>query len=283
MVSQKAYRFKPATVLRFTGEDHFDFLQGQGTADLRGPAGLCRYTLWLDHKGQIKGDGFVLKLDEAAMLLVSYATPVEALMAKFDRHIIADDVEMEDQTNRWELVSRLAESPSEAAPGFIMEGAGYRFPGRRLGRGTVDSLVPAGPVSGLEENRINETAAEQLRVAGGIPAIPADTDTGTVNPVEGNLLSALSFEKGCYLGQEVVARVHRLGRTTRRLVRLSTESRDSSIPEDLHLDDKVVGRVTSVVEFSDKLVALAVLRSRVEDGLHSFSGVRLSVETLPAS
>lgn len=293
MAMPQAYRFAPSAVIRFTGEDHFDFLQGQGTADLRGEAGLCRYSLWLDHRGQIRGDGFVFREGPDSMLLVSHATPVGDLLAKFDRHIIADDVEMEDLTTAFEVVAVRGEDPESflqsigwdsPVPGRFQEKDSVRgFTGRRLGAGSLEFLIPAGMDFSLLADVVDQSAAEAMRLASGIPLVPVDTVDHTLNPLEANILSALSFGKGCYLGQEVVARVHRLGRMTRRLVRFEAHCPMSTLPREWMLDGNAVGGATSVVEIPDKCLGIGWLKSRCEDGRWTFDSIPFDVRTVPES
>jgi folate-binding protein YgfZ len=278
-VSSTYYISQPSAVLRFTGEDHFDFLQGQGTADLRGPVGICHYCLWLDFKGRILADSFLLKESEEAVLLVSYLSTAEKLRQKFERHIIADDVEIEDLTDQYQLVSFpdgesaapiLAQFklsiPEEGV--FTSEGDNhYCFHGRRLGRDSLDLLVPAG--AEIVDARAGMTVeeAEAWRLRDGIPLIPVDCEEASVNPLELNILSALSFDKGCYLGQEVVARVHRLGRTTRRMVRIESVGDTSEpLPNEMVLQDDQVIRLSSVGQVDDLQVGLALLKRKIEDG-----------------
>jgi folate-binding protein YgfZ len=169
---------------------------------------------------------------------------------------------------------------------FFIEADGYVFAGRRLGEGSVDYMVPEQTTLPLSMKEISIESAEAIRISAGIPSVPRDTEAGGLNPVESGLLSAVSFEKGCYLGQEVVARVHRLKRVSRRLVRLAPadgETAPPAVPGDLHQDGSVVGGLTSVGENSDSWQAIAWLKSRIEDGEQAFDGGRFRVETLPES
>ncbi|MEX0330506.1 MAG: folate-binding protein YgfZ [Puniceicoccaceae bacterium] len=293
MASAKAYRFSPTAVLRFTGEDHFDFLQGQGTADLRGKVGTCRYSLWLDHRGQIQGDGFVFKDSEDSMLLVSYKTPTEQLLAKFDRHIIADDVEIENLTGELDVLALHTEEPNgilqsigwgPIESGHYMEKdavKGYR--GRCLGMESMEFLLPSGMDFPLPADSLDQSEAEAIRLREGIPSIPLDSSEKALNPLEANILSALSFDKGCYLGQEVVARVHRLERVTRRLVQFEARGNRDSLPDNWMHEDSVVGAPTSVVEFTDKCIGIGWLKSRCEDGQWTFGDTPFHVKSLPPS
>ncbi len=286
----------PAAVIRFSGEDHLEFLQGQGTADLGGEFGLARYDLFLDHRGNIQGDGFILHESEESTLLVSYATPAETLVEKFQRHIIADDVEMETCSEEYRLLS----VPPDALEAFL-SAAGLELPGegrilytgtalaymgRRLGAGTLDILFSGdGAFSipdGWRDSR-DTVAAEELRILAGVPMVPSDLAEGGMNPVEAGLISPVSFTKGCYLGQEVVARVHRLGRAPRRMVRLSGTGKTPSVPQELKLSGQVVGELRSVVTFPDKFSGIGWLKNKVEDGAADFEGNTLQAESLAQS
>jgi folate-binding protein YgfZ len=295
MASIDVFSSRPAAVLILSGEDHLEFLQSQGTADLRGPSGLCRYSLWLDHKGRIQGDSFVLKMNAEKVALVSYETPAERLMEKFRKHIIADDVELSDHTSQWRLLSLPPGSTDGLLEGrarnleperFFIEADGYVFAGRRLGKGSVDTLVPEETSLPLSLTKLSIESAEAIRIAAGVPAVPRDTDGGGLNPIESGLLSAVSFDKGCYLGQEVVARVHRLNRVSRRIVRVAPVAADTAPPEvpaDLVVEGSVVGGLTSVAENPDNWQALGWLKSKVADGDHKFDAGRFRIQSLPES
>lgn len=270
-----------------------DFLQSQGSADLRGPTGSCTYSLWLDHKGLIHGDGFVLRVSEEKVLIVSYECPAADLMEKFDRHIIADDVVVTDHTDEWRLLSVPAASAAEvlkdrafshSANRFQIEADGYLYSGRRTGRDSIDCLVPARTDLPRAVEELSRAEAEHLRIESGIPSIPRDIRPGTLNPVEANILSAVSFTKGCYLGQEVVARVHRLKRVSTRLVKVTAAGAAPEAPLSLVADGREVGALTTVSEkAATGIVGIGWLKSRIEDGEHTFDGRVLHVATLPES
>jgi folate-binding protein YgfZ len=291
--THRSHTFHPAAVLRFTGGDHAAFLQGQGTADLRGAPGTCRYCLWLDHRGQIHADGFVIRQSAAAMLLVSYACPAGQLVARFDRHIIADDVAMEDLTCQYELVCMTAEAAGDLLPaaGLALPQAGAAvirdehigYPGRRLGPGTVDLLVPAGQSAAVAGVPMDHQEAERLRIAAGMPLVPVDCPDAGFNPVEANILGAVCATKGCYLGQEVVARVQRLQRFSKRLALFDGPGLPGAVPFPLHIGGEQVGVLTSVVDFPDTRRAIGWLKSRVADGRHTFDALEAAVATLAAT
>lgn len=283
-------------MLRFTGEDQFEFLQNQGTADFRGPVSICRYSLWLDFKGRLLADSFLLKENEESSLLVSYGSPAEDLKNKFERHIIADDVEIEDLSDQFSLVHL----PDTANARVVLDSLGMKLPeegyfssspggqicfrGRRLGLGSFDLLTPGSALPVDPSNAISLEAAESFRLRSGTPLIPQDCEIASTNPLELNIMSALSFEKGCYLGQEVVARVHRLGRTSRQLVRIELPP-DAGILSSGRLltDDGHELALRSVAQVDGVNIGLALLKAKNLDNPLIVGGNQLSIHPVGES
>jgi folate-binding protein YgfZ len=118
----------------------------------------------------------------------------------------------------------------------------------------------AGPACGL-------WAFEALRIARGEPRFGLDTDHRTIPNEAGWIPSAVHLDKGCYRGQETVARVHTLGRPPRRLTLLHLDGSENRLPEhgsDLLLDGKVVGRVGSSARHHELgPIALALVKRNV--------------------
>jgi folate-binding protein YgfZ len=132
-----------------------------------------------------------------------------------------------------------------------------------VARDAVAGLAgPAGPAAGT-------WAYEALRVAAGRPRLGFDTDHRTIPPEVNWIGAAVHLEKGCYRGQETVARVHNLGKPPRRLVRLHLDGSDDRLPERgdaLVLDDRTVGFVGTVVQHYELgPVALGLLKRQVPD------------------
>lgn len=286
------FSFHPAAVLRISGEDHADFLQNQGTADLRAPQPSAHYTLWLDHKGLIHGDAFVLRLDPDSCLLVSHGTPASDLIDAFDRHIIADDVEIRDESQAWKVTALAGEAGRAWLEGQgeppgengCWPGEGWiSYPGRRLGRACIELLLPTGMDLPFASGDLSAGEAEAFRLRDGIPSVPLDIPPGCLNPIEARFESPLSFTKGCYLGQEVVARVHRLQRFRQRLVRIDSYDTEIVPGCTLQLEGKEVGSVTSVARSGQGWLGMARLRSSVPAGKHDFEGLEVTVQELKAS
>ena len=132
----------------------------------------------------------------------------------------------------------------------------------------------AGPACGL-------WAYEALRIARGEPRLGLDTDHRTIPNEVGWIPSAVHLDKGCYRGQETVARVHTLGRPPRRLTLLHLDGSENRLPEqgsELRLGDKVVGMVgTSARHHELGPIALGLVKRNVD------LGATLDADGMPAA
>ena len=226
--------YRPAALIRVTGDDAFTFLQGQFTNELRQPPGSVTYGLWLNQKGKVLADSLVLRVSENEFLVTSDVSPAALIRQRLEEYIVADDVVLADETvatqgfmlegpGAKEIVTQLlGEAPVMGR--FIRKMNTLAFPGRGRPGERHALLGPENELAALRAQFVArgaiETGRDELeyaRIAAGIPAVPADIGPGDL-PNEGGLEdSALSYTKGCYLGQEVMARLKNLGQVRRRL------------------------------------------------------------------
>ncbi len=263
--------WKPAAWLRVTGADALSFLQGQFTNDLRelGAAGAV-YGLWLNHKGRVLADSFVVRGGGTEEFWVgSYFSEAAAIRERLEAYVIADDVVVEDVTAEWMGVTLFPGESENVA------GKGLRFSGRRADEPCVEWVLPG---SAAEEEVRRWTGARELsveemerrRIEAAIPAVPRDIGPGEL-PNEGGLeTGAISYQKGCYLGQEVMARLKSMGQVRRRLVRVRGSGEVPGGPRDLFQGERKVGELRSAVRSGDGFVGLALvslLNARKDTGL----------------
>jgi len=244
--------WQPAAWLRVTGSDAATFLQGQLTNDLRDLSeGGAVYGLWLTVKGKVLADSFVLRGSVPDEFWVgSYFSPAGVIRERLERYIIADDVSIEDATSAWAGLTLLGEGATAAlAPGGR---AGFVFSGRRGSGECREWVFPA--ATGAEAQRefasLPELTAEEIRrcrLAAGIAAVPADVGPGDL-PNEGGLdRVAISYTKGCYLGQEVIARLKSMGQVRRQLRRVAGTGETLPAPGGaLYRGARQVGELRSV-------------------------------------
>jgi len=274
------FLFRPAAVLKVTGDDAFPFLQGQFTQDLR-PAkteAQIAYGLWLNQKGKVLADSFMLR-HAGDWLVASLFSAAAVIRERLETYVIADDVVIDDETERWAGISLLGAKAAErslesigigaslpAAGHFCAIEGGFIFPGRRSIEPNWNWLYPVAPENpghpGLAGDAIglDFTAMERLRIEAGIPSVPRDIGPEDL-PNEGGLdRDAISYTKGCYLGQEVMARLKTMGQVRRRLMRIAGPVVPPMVlPAPLFSEGKKIGELRSAALAEQGFVGLAMI------------------------
>jgi folate-binding protein YgfZ len=273
--------------LALTGPGAIEFLGGQVTNELEGlQPGEGVYAAFLTHKGKMLGDLRILAVaDPAGAVELLLDTERAALQGLFDmirRFKIGYDVELHKrtlETGQLSLIGPRSEqvlaltglAAAEHANTSVMVGSiGARAVRTDVG---VDLICAAAETEGLLEalgdrgaSLVGEAAAECLRIEHGRPRYGIDLDD-TVIPQEAGLNErAVSFTKGCYVGQETVARLFYKGKPNRHLRGLRL-SEPAAAGEELRLGERALGRLTSVAD-SPTLgpIGLALLRREAEVG-----------------
>jgi folate-binding protein YgfZ len=281
--------------LRITGEDRVSFLHGMVTQDVKGlAAGAATYAAMITVKGAMVADARLVRR-EADLLLdlePGMGAKVQEFLGKF---LISEDAELLDATGELgvlrlmgprtaDLLGAVSGSPFTALPpdatrAVTLAGQEVLAVGRAGQEPGVDLLVPragleavwkglvgAGGPFGLKP--LGWRAQEALRVEAGVPRYGQDMVDTTI-PLEANLTNAISYNKGCYIGQEVIARATFRGHMNRKLAGLLLGATEAAPGTELKKDGKKVGWVTSVVRspLKGQTVALGyVHRDHLEPG-----------------
>ncbi|MDQ3093377.1 MAG: folate-binding protein [Actinomycetota bacterium] len=272
--------------LALTGTEAKSFLTGQVTNDIEAlEPGHGQYAALLTPKGKMVADLRVLDTGDELLLLCERAG-LQALFDTIRRFSLGHDVQLHKRTVQQGLLS-LVGPRSAVVAGVDETAAGEEHANVRASIGGVDCLVvrtdlgvdvvcgaddvdrvrAALVVAGAVE--VSEEAAEILRIESGRPRHGVELDE-TVIPQEAGLNDrAVSFTKGCYVGQETVARLHWRGKPNRHLRGLAL-SAPVEVGTELVRGEKVVGRIASAVDSPvHGLIALAFVRREagVEDQL----------------
>lgn len=221
--------FHPARLV-LTGEDRVRFLHGMVTNDIEAlkPGQGCHAAM-LTAKGKMLAD-LIVEADEASLTLVLDGSLRDKIKAVLDKHIIMDDVEVADRSDEPALgvfgddaaaaiaaASGLDAAALSALPNYHFLDAGALRVARtpELG-GAGFHLFGEARVAG---EPLTDAEFEERRVEAGTPRYGVDMGEDRL-PIEAGVNDAVSFTKGCYLGQEVIARATNLGHINRRLVGL---------------------------------------------------------------
>lgn len=263
--SPAIFPWRPAAWLQISGADAASFLQGQFTNDLRALDRVpAVYGLWLTVKGKVLADSFVLRAAAPGAFWVgSYRSTVAVIRERLESFVIADDVTITDETDRWTGFSVFGAAANAAAAGDRL--GGVLFPGRRTRGEHREWVVPAAQ-AGAARARLaawpeaGAADVERVRILDTIPAVPADIGPGDLPNEAGLDAEAVSYTKGCYLGQEVMARLKSMGQVRRRLVRVRAAAGGvPALPAPLWAGPKQVGEVRSAVADAGGLVGLAMI------------------------
>jgi aminomethyltransferase len=267
--------------IRVTGEDRARLLHAMSTNHVQELAtGEGLYTFFLNDKGRILADAYVYNLGES-LLLDTEPETAASLAAHLNKYIIADDAVIEDETGRWmavglegpasaKVAAGLGISPPARAcslvewnGGFVVQVAETGMPGVRIfipmdERHTLAARLTAAGIP-------NATAQEArvVRIENGKPRYSEDI-TDRYLAQETQQLHAIHFNKGCYLGQEIVERVRSRGQVHRHLTAIEIESATPPAPGNkLVADGNAVAEITSAIYSPalGKTVGLAYVRT----------------------
>jgi len=281
--SSAALRFAPASsCLLQEGSDALDLLHRLTTNDLEGlEVGGSRFTVLTSEKGRIIDVLNVARIAPDRLLLLSESPFPQAAVDWIEKFTIIEDSQVGNLSERVAVLTlfgpgslNIAESAFKVS---ISAGSSAAIPGHGdlaalvastwAGMHRVDVIVSVGELeSAWTAMRaagavpVGDLAYETVRVRSGVPAVAGEISEDA-NPLEVQLEGLVSFTKGCYVGQEVVARLHAYDKVQRRLVRLVGDSPIAPGSE-LTCDGKRAGIVTSVAHIytGDSHVALGFAR-----------------------
>ncbi len=254
-------------IISVSGDDAREWLQGQLTNQVEGvePGGSL-YAFVLTLKGRILADVYALVRDDDLWLDVP-ATQVAALLERLDRYIIMEDVDLE---YRDDLRVITAQGPRADE---LAEGG---WPADRLGAGGRQWVVSDAELESelerltarsreLEGGWISDQAWKHAHVVRGRPRFGVDFGDWTYPQESGLNPRAVSFNKGCYVGQETVVMLENRGKAPKVLWRWTIESAEPPAAKTpITLADAVVGELTSAVLEDQCVSALGFLKRGYE-------------------
>jgi folate-binding protein YgfZ len=267
-------------VVSVSGPDRLSWLHSLSTQHVEALApGESALDLVLSPHGHVEHELHLVDDGTTTWISIEPGT-VEGLVQYLDRMRFMLRVEVADRSAEYAVVAEPVGEPHPVHPTYVLPVTFGRLeagddvtrryvplrPGVLVGR---EVLVPRAELIAYVAGRpgAGTWAWEALRVAAGVPRLGHDTDHRTIPQEVGWVPSAVHLQKGCYRGQETVARVHNLGRPPRRLVQLHLDGSASRTPEvgdPVLLEGREVGRVTSLVTHHELgPVALAIVKRSV--------------------
>jgi folate-binding protein YgfZ len=265
-MSTQLFESKPSGIVRVSGEDALPYLQSQLTIDFRKlPIHGTRLGLRLSRKGRVLFGAQVIREAEEEYILVCRDTPPSKVIERLEENVVADEVEFSEVEGPWvEWVLHNPDSLNEvySLTGLEPLSKGSAHP-MENGWALIDGQLPPHCLTFLMNSETKPTWAESmtsasstnlevLRLQAGI--FRAGLEIGEDEfPQEGGLeKEAVDFDKGCYLGQEVMARIHAMGKVRNSAVVVQgTTPAPSSLPLGILDNGKKVGKLKTQFTLAD--------------------------------
>jgi len=257
---------------RLTGTDRVRYLNGQVTNDMRRvKPDETLYACVTDVKGRIAADVWVHAQDDALLLDAEPALR-ETLGMRLERYIVADDVELTDVTEDWQLWHVFGGDATPAALEHCIEAPGHPARSARYGAAGFDLWLPtsaSAPTFHPDRPLLSDADLETWRILQKIPRWPHELNAETFPPEAGLESLAMDFTKGCYIGQEVLSRIKTTGKMPREMIAFASATAVNAGDELWH--EKAIGKVTSVTQHpvTSLTIGLAMIRQgTAAEGLH---------------
>jgi folate-binding protein YgfZ len=267
--------------LMISGSEATEYLQGQLTNDVEALApGEGQYAALLDRKGHMQADMRVLRTSTEEIWIDTEPEALEPARRHLEMYKIGREAAIADLTAERAIISLIgprsvemagtAALPEDASEAAGIGGVECLAVGTATG---IDLIAKPAEIGGLRDAltgsgavEVGPEAAEVVRIEAGTPRFGAEMSAETMPAEAGIVERAISFTKGCYIGQEPVARLHYKGRPNRHLRGLEL-SAPAAAGETLRLGEKEVGRIGSAcISPARGPLALAIVRREAEPG-----------------
>lgn len=253
---------------KFSGADACRYLNGQVTNDiasLKETSSL--YAAVTNHKGKMEGDVWITRFKDSFYLDADESLQ-ESLAKRLERYIVADDVTIKPMD--FQVYHVLGENITLTFPEEVRKISSHRW-----GEKGWDLWLPADVA--WSPLCASEVIWEFIRIENGIARWGHEMTHDTLPPEANIEKRAISYAKGCYIGQEVIARIKSIGHVNKHLCRLEAENYSlPQCPEDILNNEKKIGAITTAVAWDErkKVFALGIVqRQFIQSGqiLHSHS------------
>ena len=289
------YRNNRPTIIRAQGEDAEDYLQSQWSIDLRRlEEGDVRFGLRLSLKGKVLAGAYLIRLEEEEFLLIAENIPSGALLEMLEENVVADEVEFFDESEKWAFFSLKMTEPDALFAklgntklldaGFSHLKDGLFFANDRLSGNGYCALFKKGSFA-IDEicqelPEISESEYGFQRIKGRNYSIPHEVGSDDLPQEAGLEKNSVDFDKGCYLGQEVMARLHAMGKVQREIIPIRLENEKQphpALPVTVMFENKAVGQLRSLIRHENMWVGVAKIHLKAKEQL-SESGLNLEKE-----
>ncbi|MEC9376046.1 MAG: hypothetical protein VYA80_06705 [Pseudomonadota bacterium] len=267
--------------IRISGDDSLNFLQGQLTQDLGGLSeNSPLMSGWANSKGRLLCVTFLISWKKSIWMILPESIQ-ESVANRLKMYVLRSKVKIDIANSNITISNK---EPEFSSSKYCFEKENKIFFRTKIGTGLCLDLNHQ---QTLEENK----SLDDWRLANieaGIPSVwPTTTETFVPQMLNLDLLGAISFEKGCYVGQEIVARTQNLGRIKRRMYRFICSTSQDAYPGDkIYLDGKESGEIVDAIRVPatkniELLAVIPINQSKEKFHLDSSGETELKNGNLP--
>ncbi|WP_372370728.1 folate-binding protein YgfZ [Candidatus Uabimicrobium sp. HlEnr_7] len=255
------YNLEHLCIIEICGKDVISFLQRMTTNNIESihEKGFVA-TIFTNDKGRIIDSVYLLKF-EKKLLMICHKIYREKLIAWIDKYTILDDVTVQktDDYFLWQVWNYQIAKGSQIKSFNISMGnvsVNWFIGMKSQQKSIVENL------SNANANICENNAYEYYRIQENIPTAPNEIHD-LINPHEINFLDRLDFEKGCYVGQEVIARLDTYDKVQKYLRRFSCDHKNVKEGSSIYsIEGKSIGNVTSISNLEEKTIGLLFIRKK---------------------
>jgi len=242
-------------ILRLTGSDCLDFMRRITTNDVASlRLGHSKQTVLTSEKGRIIDVLVVHRVDESRLLLAGQSTESAQLISWIEKYIIMDDIRSEDLTSSFSQCLVYGHDVADQVRSAWFSSQEIITLSEDFGSSRIVRVVCPQELKDEAEQtlisrgtvRRSKEEFEEYRILNGIPGAQAELTT-QYNPLEANLSNLVSWTKGCYIGQEVIARLDTYKKVQRRFVTMSMPDPPENLPMPFQDEEGEAGVITSAI------------------------------------
>ena len=230
------FELKDQSLIRVSGKDHIKFLNGISSNEVENlPQGESTYSLILTNKGKILFDICLFKINDSSMYVQTNSNQIDSLIKHIEQYRMSLDVEVDNLSENYKIFKskshNIENEISFDSPLPLEENFRIIFIEKD------DKKIFKSPI-------IDDQLYVQWKIINGVPSYPYEINSSII-PIEANMWSAISFIKGCYIGQEIIARIRYKGQVKRTLACIKSD-KDIKINDVIqNSQGKDIGQISS--------------------------------------
>ncbi len=259
-LSSSIFYDKKYTLFSMIGDDVISFLDRMSTNDINQKT--SSKTVITNNKGSIVDIISYKVIDQSKIIFVSVTNSKKSI-DYMTKHVIIDDVEFKVLSEVKKLVVYTASNQEELE--FSKDVSLFNFDKTLKGINRFEVFMTESETNSIDLSLYKELSFEEKNLADiELEYVNYDRSMTKVNPLELGYIDLISFAKGCYVGQEVIARLHNYQKVSKEIVKFRSND-EVEINSEIKVNSKFIGRVMSVQKFSNEFVGLCLIRKKYKD------------------